>query len=271
MAPRFPHTEPAPAKLTVELHVAGVRPDGYHLLEAEMVTLSLVDRLDFAAGEGLVVIDEGAGTPVPSGADNLVARALSAVGASAAVTLHKRIPAGGGLGGGSADAAAVLRWSGRPDAAELAPALGADVPFCLRGGRARVSGVGELLEPLPFRPERYLVLCPPVVVATPLVYRAFDDLGAPAGGENDLEPAALAVAPELADWREALWRLTETRPRLAGSGASWWVRLEPDVAEGAFPPEVWVGGRRARLHDLRTVPVGDPVGELVDERAGGEA
>jgi 4-diphosphocytidyl-2-C-methyl-D-erythritol kinase len=266
MAPRLPHTEPAPAKLTVELHVEGVRPDGYHLLEAEMVTLSLVDRLDFAVGDGLFVVDEGAGTPVPSGSDNLVSRALSVIGVSASVTLHKRIPAGGGLGGGSADAAAVLRWSGRADVAELAPRLGADVPFCLRGGRARVSGVGERVEPLPFRAERYLVLCPPVVVATPLVYRAFDDLGSPAEGDNDLEPAALAVVPELAQWREALWRLTGTRPRLAGSGASWWVRLEPDVAEGVFPSEVVLGGRRGRLHDLRTVPALEVAGDTADRK-----
>src|SRR5262249_40793803 len=148
----------APAKLTVSLRVTGLRGDGYHLIEAEMVSLDLADRLTFEPGWGLDVVagfDLGYVDPQ----DNLIGRALKAsgrgvrgAGGGAAVRRDKRIPAGGGLGGGSSNAAAVLRWAGCDDLA-VAAALGADVPFCLHGGRARVTGIGEILDPLPFSPR----------------------------------------------------------------------------------------------------------------------
>jgi 4-diphosphocytidyl-2-C-methyl-D-erythritol kinase len=219
------------AKLTLSLRMTGVRPDGYHLLDAEMVTVDLADYLTFAEGEGLEVVEEaGAGTPVPATADNLVVKALRAVGRRAAVRLVKRIPAGGGLGGGSADAAAVLRWAGCDDL-ELAARLGSDVPFCLIGGRARVTGVGEILEPLDYEEvaERaYTLLTPPFGVSTVAVYRAWDRMGGPTGAVNDLEMAALAVEPRLALWRDRLAEVTGAAPTLAGSGSTWFV-------EGAHP------------------------------------
>lgn len=217
----------APAKLTVSLRVTGVRADGLHLIDAEMVSVDLCDELRFSPGDGLVV--EGAtGLAVPADDDNLVRRALRAVGRTAAVHLTKRIPAGAGLGGGSTDAAAVLRWAGVDDV-ELAAGLGADVPFCVRGGRARVTGIGEVLEPLPFVPRTFTLLTPPIGCSTPAVYRAWDHLGGPtAAGPNDLEPAALAVAPELARHRDQLGEATGRVPVLAGSGSTWFV-------EGAFP------------------------------------
>ncbi|HZQ57663.1 MAG TPA: 4-(cytidine 5'-diphospho)-2-C-methyl-D-erythritol kinase, partial [Acidimicrobiales bacterium] len=133
--------ERAYAKLTLALRIVGVRDDGYHELDAEMVTVDLADELRFSDGDALRVSDvSGGAEPVTAGADNLVSRALRAVGRTASVELVKRIPAGGGLGGGSADAAAVLRWAGRGDDLVLAASLGADVPFCVRGGRARVRG-----------------------------------------------------------------------------------------------------------------------------------
>ena len=138
----------APAKLTRTLRVTGVRDDGYHLIDAEMVSLDLADELTFADGDRLT-LDGPEAVGLSVGADNLVAKALQACGRTASVHVHKDIPAGGGLGGGSADAAAVLRWAGVFDLA-LAARLGADVPFCLRGGRARVTGIGEGLETLPF-------------------------------------------------------------------------------------------------------------------------
>ena len=102
----------APAKLTLSLHIVGVRDDGYHLLDAEMVTLELHDTLTFdgafAGGDGLTIGGPFA-AGIATGEENLVRRALRAVGRTAAVRLDKQIPAGGGLGGGSADAAAVLR------------------------------------------------------------------------------------------------------------------------------------------------------------------
>ncbi len=113
-----------------------------------------------------------------------------------------------------------------------AVSLGADVPFCMVGGRARVRGVGEVVEPLPFRDMELTLLTPPLHCSTPAVYRAWDDLGGPSGEwGNDLEPAAIAVEPELERWRDELAEMTGQRPRLAGSGSTWWV-------EGGSPVRV---------------------------------
>jgi 4-diphosphocytidyl-2-C-methyl-D-erythritol kinase len=233
----------APAKLTLSLRVTGVRADGYHLLDAEMVTVDLTDELTFGPGDGLSVAAPGSGPEVPTADDNLVRQALQAAGRQAHVTLRKRIPVGAGLGGGSADAAAVLRWAGCTDLA-VAASLGADVPFCLVGGIARVRGVGERVDPLPFESvegEAFTLLTPPVAVRTPAVYRAWDELGGPhSPGPNDLEPAALRVAPGLAEWRDRLGDATGEQPVLAGSGSTWWVR-------GAFPGDGRVVVRACRL------------------------
>jgi 4-diphosphocytidyl-2-C-methyl-D-erythritol kinase len=232
----------APAKLTVSLRVTGRRDDGFHLLDAEMVTLDLCDRMRVEPGPRTDVTATGPHAPVDGlGPDDLVSRALSACGRTARVELDKQIPAGAGLGGGSSDAAAVLRWAGVDDLA-LAAALGADVPFCLVGGRARVAGVGEVIEPLPFIEATYTLLTPPIHCATPAVYRRWDQMGAPTDpGGNDLTPAALDLLPTLAEWRDRLEDATGVRARLAGSGSTWFV-------EGAFPGP----GRIV----TRTVPAG---------------
>lgn len=213
----------APAKLTRTLRVTGVRDDGYHLIDAEMVSLDLSDELTFEDGDDLT-IDGPEGADLPVGPDNLVAKALQAAGRTASVHVHKRIPAGGGLGGGSADAAAVLRWAGMVDV-DVAVRLGADVPFCLRGGRARVRGIGEDLDELAFEALDFTVSTPPDIRCdTAAVYRAWDDLGGPtAAGPNDLEPAALVVAPGLARFRDGLGDATGETPILAGSGSTWFV------------------------------------------------
>ena len=205
------------AKLTLSLRVVGVRDDGYHLLDAEMVTLDLADELVFSEGTNVLP------------ADDLVSRALRAVGRDARVELTKRIPAGAGLGGGSADAACVLRWASCTDLS-VAASVGADVPVCLVGGRARVRGIGEVVEPLPFEEGRvFTLLTPPLHVSTPGVYEAWDALGGPtADGPNDLEPAALRVEPRLAEWRDRLGDSTGVTPVLAGSGGTWFV-------EGSYP------------------------------------
>ena len=223
------HVERAPAKLTVSLRVTGVRGDGYHLIDAEMMTLDYGDVLEIGEGDGLEVVGPRA-AGVPVGEENLVRRALAVTGRRAFVRLDKRVPAGAGLGGGSADAAAVLRWAGCRDLG-VAAELGADVAFCLVGGRARVTGVGEVVEPLPFVDRAFTLVVPPLPVDTARVYRTWDELGgptAPDGSVNDLEPAALEVVPELAEWRDRLARATGSRPQLAGSGGSWFV-------EGEFP------------------------------------
>jgi 4-diphosphocytidyl-2-C-methyl-D-erythritol kinase len=219
----------APAKLTWSLRVTGVRPDGMHLVDAEMVSLDLADRLEVSDGDGLDVVG-ASGLTVEAGPDNLVSRALALAGRTAHVRLQKRIPAGAGLGGGSSDAAAILRWA-RFDDLAAAAALGADVAFCLVGGRARVRGIGEEVDPLPFEDRTVTLLTPPFGCPTPAVYRTWDEMGGPTSdGPNDLEPAALRLEPRLAEWRDRLGDATGRTPVLAGSGSTWFV-------EGSFPGE----------------------------------
>jgi len=247
----------APAKLTVSLRVTGVRGDGYHELDAEMVTLDLADEVVLdEGGAGLVVRAEPGvrHEGLPEAADNLVVRALAACGRTAGVRLTKRIPLGGGLGGGSADAAAVLRWAGCDDLA-VAARLGADVPFCVVGGRARVEGVGERVTPLPFEDRDFLLLLPPFGVDTGAVYRAWDADPSDAR-PNGLEVAAQRVEPRLTAWRDALGELTGRRPALAGSGSTWFVEGGPPEAGTASLPEMRRGGQVARLVRARTVPAG---------------
>jgi 4-diphosphocytidyl-2-C-methyl-D-erythritol kinase len=242
----------APAKLTVSLAITGVRPDGYHELEAEMVSLDLADDLVFSEpGQGLVV-DAGPGTraeTLAADASNLINRALAAVDRKAAVRVTKRIPLGAGLGGGSADAAAVLRWAGCADLG-LAASLGADVPFCLVGGRAQVKGIGERVTALSFQAASFVLCLPPFGVETARVYAAWDetpDDDAP----NALTAAALRVEPRLAEWRDALGNFTGRTPVLAGSGSTWFVE-----GRGAEKPWLEVGGERARLVEVAAVPAG---------------
>lgn len=217
----------APAKLTLSLRITGLREDGYHLIDAEMVTIDLADELIVTPGSSLEIVGPAA-TGIVADETNLVTRALAAVGQRAYVVVHKHIPAGAGLGGGSSDAAAVLQWAGCEDL-EVAAGLGADVAFCLVGGRARVTGAGEVVEPLGFEDRWFTLLVPPLAVSTPEVYAAWDRLGGPRGDNgNDLEPAALLVEPRLAEWRDRLADATGARPRLAGSGSTWFV-------EGEFP------------------------------------
>lgn len=214
----------APAKLTLSLCITGVRDDGYHLIDAEMVALDLADTLVIEEGHGVVIEDGGEVDPD----DNLIIRALALVGRSAKVSVDKRIPPGAGLGGGSADAAAILRWAGYTDV-QGAAQLGADVPFCLVGGRARVQGIGELVSPLEYFPRTLTLLIPPFACSTPAVYQRWDEMGGPKGSNgNDLEPAALEVEPRLDQYRRELEKATGHTARLAGSGSTWFV-------EGAHP------------------------------------
>jgi 4-diphosphocytidyl-2-C-methyl-D-erythritol kinase len=212
-----------PAKLTLSLRVNSRRADGYHLIDAEMVSVDLCDEIVISDGSGLKIRSSDSGFEVPKNENNLVNRALDLLGRTAEVTIDKRIPSGAGLGGGSSNAAAVLRWAGFSDPVAAA-SLGADVAFCLLGGRARVQGIGEILQPLPHLEREMTLLIPAIGVSTEDVYQAWDDLGSPVGDHgNDLEPAALIVEPELGEWRDALSEATGKRARLAGSGGTWFV------------------------------------------------
>ncbi|MDP7066106.1 MAG: 4-(cytidine 5'-diphospho)-2-C-methyl-D-erythritol kinase, partial [Acidimicrobiales bacterium] len=204
-------------------NVKGRREDGYHLIDAEMVSIDLCDELLISDGSGIKVRSAGSGFDVPIDHSNLVNQALEMTGRTADVTIIKRIPAGAGLGGGSTNAAAVLRWAGFDDPIAAAK-LGADVAFCLKGGRAHVRGIGEILEPLPYRQLGMTLLIPPIGVSTPEVYRAWDELNSPTGDHgNDLETAALTVEPRLAEWRDVLTEATGKQARMAGSGGTWFV------------------------------------------------
>jgi 4-diphosphocytidyl-2-C-methyl-D-erythritol kinase len=262
----------APAKLTLSLEVTGVRPDGYHELRAEMVTVDLADELEFDESRSGLTVEAapgsrgadlaaasggggGAGGVGGADAENLVVRALRETGRTAGVHLTKRIPVGGGLGGGSADAAAVLRWAGCADPS-VAERLGADVPFCLAGGRALVEGIGERVTPLPYERRTFLMVVPPFGVETALVYRAWDEAPVGDGGAKTLTAAALAVEPRLSAWRDALGQLAGAVPTLAGSGSTWFVEGGPAEAGTPALPDLFVGGEKGRLLRVATVPAG---------------
>jgi 4-diphosphocytidyl-2-C-methyl-D-erythritol kinase len=135
----------------------------------------------------------------------------------------------------------------------VASALGADVPFCVVGGRALVTGIGEVVQPMEFEDRAFVLLTPPFGVSTAVVYGVWDELGGPAAdGPNDLEAPALAVEPRLARWRDALGDLTGRVPVLAGSGSTWFV--EGSAAEVGVPAGTAVGvdGAVARIVEVRT-------------------
>jgi 4-diphosphocytidyl-2-C-methyl-D-erythritol kinase len=265
---RDPVTVSAPAKLTRSLRITGVRPDGYHLLDTEMVSVDLMDTLEITPSPEIEisitdeVVGQSDASLVPVGETNLVVRALELLGLTARVRLVKRIPPGAGLGGGSSDAAAILRWAVRTDPV-LAASLGADVPFCVRGGRSRVTGVGEVIEPLDHEDLQAVLLVPPLAVPTAAVYHAWDELfsrgvfpvGEPWGGSgNDLEQAALRVEPRLARWRSSFAEATGRRPRLAGSGSVWFVEGTLEDLGLAGHEDLVVGGQRGALVQVRAVP-----------------
>jgi 4-diphosphocytidyl-2-C-methyl-D-erythritol kinase len=214
----------APAKLTLSLRVTGVRDDGYHLINAEMVSLDICDVITLAPSESPSLSITGPhASGISTGSDNLVMRALALTHRSANISVEKNIPAGGGLGGGSTDAAAILRWAGFGDLGRAA-AIGADIPFCMIGGRAQVEGIGEIVAPLPYQHQDITLIIPPLHVSTPAVYRMWDEMGGPRHEScNDLEPAAIAVEPRLAKWKDIITEACAMTPTLAGSGATWFV------------------------------------------------
>lgn len=177
----------ARGKINWTLDILGRRPDGYHLMDMLLQSVSLADTICLEPGEGLTL--SAPGCPwLPTGPENLMMQAAAAMQKAAgtrrgiAMTLVKRLPAGAGMGGGSADAAAVIAglnrlWSLGMTQAEmeaLGVSLGADVPFCLRGGLCRVRGIGEELESLPCEKLYWLVVAQPCrSLSTRKVFEAF--------------------------------------------------------------------------------------------------
>jgi 4-diphosphocytidyl-2-C-methyl-D-erythritol kinase len=241
---------PARAKLNLSLAVTGLRPDGYHGVETVLQSIDLHDLLEGepAAETSLEVAGEA-----PGGAENLVLKALSALEQACgrplptSFRLHKRIPAGAGLGGGSSDAAVALRLASALHGVELdrgvAAGLGADVAFFVCGGAARATGRGEVLQPCPPGGPWFAIAWPGFGVSTASAYEAWDEVGG--DGENQLTRAALQVAPKLAAFAEALgpgWQMT-------GSGSAFFTArataAEADADRRAAPPDAWAVTARA--------------------------
>lgn len=226
----------APAKLTIALQVAGVRADGYHLIFAEMASLDLCDSVEIAdADTSSLTVDGPYADGVPTDDSNLVMKALRLAGRTARVHVTKNVPNGGGLGGGSSDAAAVLRWAGYTDL-RAASLVGADIPFCMVGGRAVVMGIGEDVQPLPFMKRDITLVIPPLHVSTPAVYKKWDEMGGPRTHPvNHLTDAAIEVEPRLAQWRQRIAEAAGEEPVLAGSGATWFLHGHHPAIAPALP------------------------------------
>lgn len=247
----------APAKLNLHLRVGPPGPDGFHPLHSWMVTTDLHDRLRFTPAEELSLCCSDETLPIDG--RNLVLRAalrlreesgLPRLGAR--IELEKRIPSGGGLGGGSSDAAATLLaldalWSlgfDRARLARVAADLGSDVTFFLFAPSADCRGRGQVVRPLPPpTPRSAVLLLPGMAMSTPRVYQRLDELRRGSSAElddsarlddwasldassllprlrNDLEPAAFSLVPSLAELRDSAERLLRRPVRMSGSGST---------------------------------------------------
>ena len=265
---------PAPAKLNLFLHVLSRRADGYHELQTVFRLIDRSDRVGIAPrSDGKIAFDG------PYGENNLVVRAAKLLKTETSVrhgcdlALEKKIPVGGGLGGGSSDAATALRvlnrlWKTALDTSELmqiALRLGADVPFFLLGRNAIGEGIGERLVPIELPPAWYLVLVPQVSVSTKETFASAltsqaKRLKIPpflsGQGQNDLEPVVTARYPEVA--AQLAWlRQHRTQARMTGSGACVFAEFESEAQARALHTQlpggmngfVAQGLERHPLHD----------------------
>jgi len=263
-------SEAAPAKVNLALHVTGRRTDGYHLLDTFAVFTTFGDQVRVESdGSDNFALTGPFASAVPSGPDNLVARARDLLRRIAArpcppvrITLQKNIPAASGIGGGSSDAAATLRaldrhWDlglGEARLRSAALSLGADLPMCLAARPLRAAGIGEILEPVDAMPSLDLVLVNPgVELATPAVFAALqrrDGASLPAQPRslsqtalldwlaltrNDLEAPATTIAPIIGETLAALRQTGAAFMRMSGSGATCFGLFEdaPSAARAA--------------------------------------
>ncbi len=255
----------APAKLNLFLLITGRRPDGYHQLQTLFQLLDHGDRLDISLRKDGKIQLQGGPPGLPQ-EQNLVFRAARMLQtrfgaqAGADIELHKRLPAGGGLGGGSSDAATVLLglnhlWNlhaSREQLAEIGLHLGADVPLFVYGRTALATGIGEKLQPLEIAQKHYLVVHPGISVSTAEIFAhpeltrdsAAIKIAPPAEecARNDCQAVVRALYPEVAKAIE--WLSSLGNARLTGTGACVFVELK-QIADGeaylASLPEGWTG------------------------------
>jgi len=247
---------PAPAKLNLFLHVVGRRRDGYHLLQSVFTLIDRHDRLRFRVRDdaGIERVNDVRG--VAADEDLAVRAALllqeaSGIAQGVDIEIDKRIPLGGGLGGGSSDAATVLLalnrlWKtgfDREALAEIGGSLGADVPFFIFGRPAWAEGIGDRLRDIDVAPSWYAVLTPPAQVPTQAVYSApeltrnteplkMEDFSAQPQDprfHNDLEPVVIARYPVVREHLE--WLRQHGNARMTGSGSCVFAAF--DSREGA--------------------------------------
>ena len=247
----MPVTEFAPAKINLNLHVIGQRPDGYHLLESLVVFADVGDEISVIETDiDQLTIDGPFGLGLEVGAGNLAAKARDLLRARmdfppVHIHLAKNLPVSSGIGGGSSDAAATLRalakLFGMPNAiiADVAMVLGADVPMCLAAKPLIAKGIGEQLTAVHDLPELNLVLVNPnVAVATPDVFARLSSRNNPAmptlpdslnltdfaewlsRTRNDLQLPALQICPQIGDALIALAEIAPMLTRMSGSGAT---------------------------------------------------
>jgi 4-diphosphocytidyl-2-C-methyl-D-erythritol kinase len=242
------------AKINWSLRITGKRADGFHELETAFQTISLHDELTFRDADALSLTCDDPSIPVDD--TNLVMRAARMVGAPpVAIELRKRIPAGGGLGGGSSNAATTLRALGsdRDDLPALALSLGSDVPFFLVGGTAYATGRGELLTPLPSRAGvPLLLLFPEERVLTRDAFARVTRYSAPLGVDayregfehftNDFEEPVFAMLPQLRGWKKRLYGAGAIWASMTGSGST---------MVGAFASAAARDGAAAAFSDVR--------------------
>lgn len=247
------------AKINWALRVVGKRPDGYHDIETLFQTISLHDTITIENSDELSMTCNDPSIPVDD--RNLVIRAAKAAGVRARITLEKRIPAGGGLGGGSSDAAAVLAAFGKREAAL---SLGSDVPFFLEGGTAYGTGRGEVLTALPrVAPVPLILLIPEERVATAQAYASLRRFSPPLGIDryramiaddllshatelvNDFEDAIFARLPQLHALKTRLYEAGAAWAAMSGSGST---------IAGAFRSQADRDRAIARFADVRAEP-----------------
>lgn len=230
----------APAKVNLTLHVTGQREDGYHLLDSLVMFADVGDRLRVGLGKAALSVSGPKAAGVPTDGRNLVMKAAQLMGVEATISLEKHLPAAAGIGGGSSDAAAVLRalqqLTGRP-VPEAGLSLGADVPVCIGARAAVMRGIGESVEPVTtLAPLHAVLVNPGVEVPTGAVFKGLarkdnpkmEPIPAPHNlfewlhrQRNDLQSPAIAAQPVIADVLEALTATQEcVLARMSGSGAT---------------------------------------------------